>query len=134
MSYLSDIEDFSTETLRVEINRRERLTREGKCWYCSQNLEAHTCKYAKPSPVPGWEIKPPRWVEGEDCMARKEEYWQTDGWHPVMGAHVIGVGDTQEEATSKCIENAKRRQAGWAGEPESTNQEERSQKPGKNRL
>jgi uncharacterized protein with PIN domain len=113
MSYLSDIEDFTTDKLRFEINRRERATREGKCWYCNANLEAHTCKYAKSSPVPGWEIHPSRYVRTEDCMAQEQEYWQTDGWHPVMGERVIGNGDTKEEATARCIENARKRQQKW---------------------
>jgi hypothetical protein len=113
MSYLNDIEDFSTDQLRSEIHRRERATMEGKCWYCNANLEAHTCKYAKPSPVPGWQIHPPRYVRTEDCMAQKEEYWQTDGWHPVMNKFVIGVGDSKEEATTKCIDSAKKRQQEW---------------------
>jgi hypothetical protein len=111
--HLSDIEDFSTDVLRYEIHRREQATQEGRCWYCNKNLEAHTCKYAKPSPVPGWEISPPRWVSTEDCMANKQEYWQVDGYHPVMGKHVIGGGDTKEEATNKCIKNAKERQDKW---------------------
>jgi hypothetical protein len=113
MSYLNDIEDFSTDQLRAEINRREQATREGKCWYCQMNLEAHTCKHAKPSPVPGWEINPSRWVETENCMAQKEEYWQTDGRNLVMGMYVIGIGGTKEEATNRCIENAKRCQKVW---------------------
>ena len=113
MSYLNDIEDFSTDQLRAEIHRREQATQEGRCWYCSKNLEAHTCKHAKLSPVPGWEIQPPRWVETEDCMGREQSYWQTGGKHPVMGVHVIGIGDSKEEATTKCIESAKKRQKGW---------------------
>jgi hypothetical protein len=113
MSYLNDIEDFSTEQLRAEIHRREQAVKEGKCWYCQKNIEAHTCKHAKPSSVPGWEIQPPRWVSTEDCMARPVEYWQTSGWHPVMNDHVIGNGDTKEEATARCIENAKERQKNW---------------------
>jgi hypothetical protein len=113
MSYLNDIEDFSTDKLRIEIARRERATREGKCWYCNRNLEAHTCKYATPSPVPGWEIHPPRYVRTEDCMGRPEEYWQTSGWHSVMNEHVMGNADSKEEATAKCIENARERQKKW---------------------
>jgi hypothetical protein len=113
MSYLNDIEDFSTDQLRAEIHRREQAAREGRCWYCQKNLEAHTCKHAKPSPVPGWEIQPPRWVETEDCMARPEEYWQTTGRHPIMNEHVIGNGDTKEEATARCIDHARRRQQVW---------------------
>jgi hypothetical protein len=113
MSYLTDIEDFSTDQLRVEITRRERATREGRCWYCQQNLEAHTCKYAKPSPVPGWEIYPAKYVRTEDCMANEQEYWQTHGWHPVMNRHSMGIGNTKEESTSRCIENAKEQQKTW---------------------
>ena len=113
MSYLSDIEDFSTDQLRTEIRRREQAVREGNCWYCNMNLEAHTCKYAKPSPVPGWEIYPPQLISTEDCMARSEEYWMTIGRHPVMGEPVMGYGNTKEEATAKCIENAKKRQQVW---------------------
>lgn len=121
MSYLSDIEDFTTDKLRVEILRRERAAREGRCWYCQNNLEAHTCKYAKLSPVPGWEIYPPRYVRTENCMGQEEEYWQTDGWHPVMNKHVIGVGDTKEEATAKCVQNAKNKQSEWLRELEKDN-------------
>jgi hypothetical protein len=113
MSYLVDIEDFSTDQLRVEINRRERATREGRCWYCQGNLEAHTCKYAKPSPVPGWEIYPAKFVEGEDCMANQEKYWRAYGWHPVMNNRVIGIGGTKEEATARCIDNAREQQKTW---------------------
>lgn len=46
-------------------------------------------------------------------MAHEIEYWQTDGKHPVMGVHVIGIGDSKEEATIKCIENAKKQQEKW---------------------
>ena len=124
MSYLNDIEDFTTDKLRVEIARRERATREGRCWYCKQNLEAHTCKYANQSPVPGWEVYAPRYVRTEDCMGRPQEYWQVDAWHPVINMHTMGIGDTKEEATSKCIEHVKERQEKWIKEQAKENQEE----------
>jgi len=119
VSYLNDIEDFTTDKLRVEIARRERATIEGKCWYCKMNLEAHTCKYANTSsPVPGWEVYAPRWVDTDDCMGQRLQYWQTDAWHPVMNVHTMGVGDSKEEATTKCIKHAKEKQQKWHISPQ----------------
>ena len=106
MSYLNDIEDFSTDDLRKEIHRREEADREGRCWYCNKNLAAHSCKLAKPTPVPGWEVKPHRYVppSEEGC----DEYWMTDARNPVTGKVVLGQGSTGPESTAKCIENIRK--------------------------
>lgn len=103
MSYLADIEDFTTDQLRAEIIRRETADREGKCWYCSQNVAAHTCKYAVPSPCPGWIVDPPRFVTGESCMGDPEQYWQAGARNPVTGRHRMANADTAAEATAKLI-------------------------------
>jgi hypothetical protein len=58
-------------------------------------------------------IDPPRFVQGEDCMGREEEYWQTNGKHTVMGDCIIGNGETAQESTERCIEVARDRQREW---------------------
>lgn len=104
-SWLNDIEDFTTDELRQEIRRREAAEANSKCWYCGKNLAAHTCKHAKPSPVPGWEVEPARYLTGEDCMGNAEAYWRASARNPVTGRVVMGAGDTADEATFRCIEN-----------------------------
>lgn len=104
---MNDIEEFTTDELRAEIRRREQADRDGRCWYCNQNLSAHTCKHAVSSPVPGWIVNPPRFVRDEDCMANEYEYWQVDAHNPTTGKHKIGTGPTAESATDKCINNIK---------------------------
>lgn len=104
MSRFSDIEDFTTDALRAEIHRREEAWRAGRCWYCGQNIAAHTCKFAKPSPCPGWEVKPPRFVSSDGgCMGDLEEYWVVDARNPVTGECRLAQGDSASEATSKII-------------------------------
>ncbi len=103
ISQLSDIEDFTTDELRKEIHRREEANRAGKCWYCKQNLAAHTCRYAAKSPCPGWTVEPPQFVQTEDCMARPEEYWQVSARNPVTGKCVLANADTAAEATENVI-------------------------------
>jgi NTP pyrophosphatase (non-canonical NTP hydrolase) len=46
MSRLNDIEDFSHEQLRDELDRRRAAYRKGLCWYCGMSLDSHTCKHA----------------------------------------------------------------------------------------
>jgi hypothetical protein len=41
-----DIDDFTTDQLRKEIRKRERLIGDGKCPYCGGDMTKHTCKYA----------------------------------------------------------------------------------------
>lgn len=105
---LSDIEDFTTDQLRAEIRRREEADRAGRCWYCGRNLKAHTCKHAVASPLPGWIVDPPRFVVGEDCMAREERYWQVDARNPTTGRCAIGVGPNADVALEKCVASAGR--------------------------
>lgn len=104
---MNDIEDFTTDQLRAEIHRREEADRAGRCWYCEMNLHAHTCKHATPSPCPGWVVQPPRFVRGEDCMGREQEYWQVDARNPVTGKCQIGIGTTAHGATEKCLERVR---------------------------
>lgn len=111
MSYLNDIEDFTTDQLRAEIRRREEADREGKCWYCGHDLAAHTCKYSLGSPAPGWEVRPPRFVRTEDCMANEVEYWQVDARDPVTGRCAGGTGATAAEATARCLANIEKTRA-----------------------
>lgn len=106
---MNDIEEFTTDELRSEIWRRETAARENRCWYCNRNINAHTCKYAVESVLPGWEVSPPRFVQIEDCMGQAQEYWQVNAKHTVTGNRVIGNGDTMLEATEKCIQNCKDR-------------------------
>lgn len=100
---MADLEEFTTDQLRREIRRREEADRDGRCWYCGKNLAAHTCRYATPSPVPGWEVSLARFVRTEDCMANAVEYWQADARNPVTGKHRIGYGATAVEATESLI-------------------------------
>lgn len=115
-----DIEDFTTDALRREILRREIAVREGRCWYCNGNLAAHTCKHAKPSPVPGWTVEPATYLVGENCienahdysrpqamlaMGHEEQYWRTSATQDETGTVCMGCGDTASEATAKCIES-----------------------------
>lgn len=104
-----DLEDFSTDALRQEILRREAADRDGRCWYCGQNLAAHTCKLATPSPVPGWIVQPPRFVRHDGgCMGQLEEYWAVDARNPTTGMCAMGTGETAEKATAKCVESIRR--------------------------
>lgn len=102
---MSDIEDFTTDQLRDEIRRRQDASRRGACWYCGQSIAAHTCKYAFPSPVPGWQVEPPKFLSREDCMGQPEEYWRTSARNPVSGMIVTGTGRTAAEATNACLGN-----------------------------
>jgi hypothetical protein len=43
-----DLDDFTTESLQNEMERRSKFAQEGKCWYCYRLLEFHTCKHANP--------------------------------------------------------------------------------------
>lgn len=105
MGLLFDIEDFTTDELRRELNRRLEADRKGRCWYCGKNLAAHTCKYAiEDTPVPGWEVEPPRFVRTEDCMANEVEYWQVDARNPTTGRHATATAGTRDGATRKLIE------------------------------
>ncbi len=113
-SVLNDIEEFTIDELRSEILRRERAASERRCWYCGKNIDAHTCKHAKASVCPGWEVQPPRFVKTEDCMAHEVEYWQVDAKHTVMRVYAIGYGDSPDVATEKCIRSIKQREEGWA--------------------
>lgn len=45
MGYPSDIEDADYDVLISEIQRRNMLTKNNLCAYCSQDLSKHTCKY-----------------------------------------------------------------------------------------
>jgi hypothetical protein len=104
------LEDYTTDAIRAEIHRREEADRAEKCWYCGMNLSAHTCKLARPSPVPGWEVQPPRYVRTEDCMGQEQEYWQVDARNPVTGKHAIGTGQSGIQATDRCVTNILRYQ------------------------
>jgi hypothetical protein len=104
MSALSDIEDFSTDALRAEIRRREAADARNECWYCHQSLAAHTCKHAKPSPVPGWIVEPARFVRDDGgCMGELEEYWRVIARNPVTMRVRVGTGATAAEATARCL-------------------------------
>lgn len=46
MGYPKDLDDYTTEQLVTELQRRERLTRQGRCWYCLVSLKAHSCRLA----------------------------------------------------------------------------------------
>lgn len=101
---MNDIADFDTDALRAEIRRREAADRAGTCWYCGRDLAAHTCKHARPSPVPGWIVEPARFVRDDGgCMGEMEEYWRVDARNPVTGRHSGGSGATAAEATEKCL-------------------------------
>lgn len=108
MNYLSDLEDYTTDQLRAEIHRRQQADARGECWYCHQNLGAHTCKYSLSSGVPGWVVEPPRFVRTEDCMGRDEEYWQVDARNPVTGRCCGGTGLSAIEATATCLRNIRK--------------------------
>lgn len=45
MSYPKDLDEYSLAELEAEIARRKKLLSEGKCSYCEQPLETHSCKY-----------------------------------------------------------------------------------------
>lgn len=109
MNRFNDIEDFTTDELRKEIIKRELLDSAGTCWYCKANLAAHTCKYAEPSPVPGWHVEPAVYLTGEDCMGRPEAYWRCTARNPVTGKIIMGTGGTADEATAAAIKNVQRR-------------------------
>jgi hypothetical protein len=112
-SHLNDIEEFTIDELRKEIRRREDAARAHKCWYCGQNIAAHTCKHATNPTAHGWEVAAPRWVATEDCMANEVSYWQVDAKHTVLGIHTCGTGGTADEATQKCLQHIQEREATW---------------------
>lgn len=46
MSYPRDLDDYTSDELIAELLRRNGLVQQGKCGYCSQPLDTHTCKFA----------------------------------------------------------------------------------------
>ncbi len=88
MCNISDLEDYTTDQLRTELFRRQKADERGECWYCNRNYKAHTCKYANPTPCPGWVVDPPRLVDEED--------WKATARNPVSGKVEIGCGSVSE--------------------------------------
>jgi hypothetical protein len=46
-------------------------------------------------------------------MANEVSYYQVDAKHTVLGIHTSGTGDTAEEATNKCLQHIREREATW---------------------
>lgn len=113
MNIFNDIEDFTTDQLREEIEKREKFSMKRRCWYCKQCIDNHTCKYKDDSPAPGWKLEESRHIASRQIDGSPEKYWQVFATHLVLTTYTFGLGDTESEARSECLEKIKDIEERW---------------------
>jgi hypothetical protein len=45
MGYLMDLDEYSDEQLKEELERRRKLAKKGLCTYCGRSVDAPTCRF-----------------------------------------------------------------------------------------